>query len=733
VTHIDPVCDMTVDPASAAGQYEYQGKKYYFCSKYCVDVFRKSPEAFLKTKTSVKASQYFCPMHPEVVSGQAGSCPKCGMALQPVSAVGERSPEGADMARRFWIGAVVGFPVVLAGMSHRIRIHLPGLLALALATPVIFWSGWPLLHRAGYSLKTRQLNMFTLIGIGILSAYTFSFLAVFSPTHFGDHLYFESAVVITVLVLLGQVLEFRAREKTQDAVRALMKLAPETATRIRSDGSLETVPLLSVSVGDQVLVRPGEKIPVDGAVVEGTSAIDESMISGESLPVQKEAGDQVTAATIVLNEPLRIRAEIVGEGTLLSKMIALVEEAQRTQPPIQKLADRVSGYFVPVVLAIAVITFGVWALFGPAPSLLSAMANSIAVLIIACPCALGLATPMSMMVALSRGAQSGILVRSVENLERMEKVNLLLIDKTGTLTEGRPAVSAVHEFGRYDNVLSIAAALAAQSTHPLSKAVSRYAVLRNAAAMSISEVHTFPGKGIRGLVNQKEVRLGNSDFALETTDEEKADQIRSTGGTALYLSVDRQLAALFDIRDPIRPNAQTALNQIRSKGIEVVMLTGDHPATAKVVAKLLSITNIEAGVSPLRKGEVVKRHREEGKIVAMAGDGINDAAALALADVGIAMGTGTDVAMQSAGITLVQGNLNGIARVFSLSRKTMTNIRQNLLFAFGYNALAVPIAAGALYPFFGLLLNPMIAGAAMSLSSVSVIANALRLRSALLD
>ncbi|OGU00188.1 MAG: copper-translocating P-type ATPase [Gemmatimonadetes bacterium GWC2_71_10] len=700
-------------------------------------------------------TEWTCPMHPEIVRDGPGSCPKCGMALEPrtITAGDEENPELTDMSRRFWIGALLTLPLLAVMIAellpanplhHRLGGRTIAWLELAVATPVVLWGGWPFFARMARSFAGWNLNMFTLIGIGTGAAYLYSLVAVLLPGRFPPSfrsmggelpLYFEAAAVITVLVLLGQVLELRARGRTSAAIKALLRLAPKTARRLADDGGESDVPLEHVHVGDRLRVRPGERVPVDGGVIEGASAVDESMVTGESLPVAKRAGDQVTGATTNTTGSFVMRAERVGADTFLAQIVRTVSEAQRSKAPIQRLADRVSAVFVPTVIVSAAAAFAVWALAGPEPRMTHALVNAVAVLIIACPCALGLATPISIMVAMGRGAQAGVLVANAEALERLEKVDVLLLDKTGTLTEGKPrlvSVNAADEF-RGEDVVRWAASVERGSEHPLAAAIIAGAQARQLELSEVRDFASHTGQGISGTVDGRTLLLGSRAF-LERRGvpagpaAPHAARLAAEGQTVVFLAVDGRMAGALGVADPIKDSARDALELLRREQIDVVMVTGDNRATAEVVARALGIARVEAEVLPEQKGDVVRRLRQEGRIVAMAGDGINDAPALALADVGIAMGTGTDVAMGAAGVTLVKGDLRGIVRALRLSRATLDNIRQNLFFAFVYNALGVPIAAGVLYPLFGLLLSPVIAAAAMSLSSVSVIGNALRLR-----
>jgi Cu+-exporting ATPase len=699
----DPVCGMEVDPQSAAGSTSRDGTTYYFCSTHCLEKFRSQnpspPQA---------AGKYTCPMHPEIVKDGPGSCPKCGMDLEPVmvSDAEEENPELRSMTRRFWVSLALTLPVFVIAMLHVAGFEW---LQLALATPVVLWGGWPFFQRGWASIVHRSLNMFTLIAIGTGVAWAYSVYAMF----FGGYVYFESAAVIVTLVLLGQVLELRARSRTSSAIKALLGLAPKTARVVRDDGKEEDLPLQDVKPGDKIRVRPGEKIPVDGVVLEGTSAVDESMVTGEPIPVEKKPGSKVTGATINATGGFLMKAERVGSDTLLAQIVKMVTEAQRSRAPIQKLADVVAGWFVPAVIGIAVLTFIAWAIWGPEPRLAHALVNAVAVLIIACPCALGLATPMSIMVGTGRGATAGVLIKNAEALEVMEKVNTLIVDKTGTLTEGKPRVVTVRTD---DESLRLAASVERASEHPLARAIVAAAEERGLKLSSVTGFQSQTGRGVSGKVDGRKVTVNNQgDRPIE-------------GQTTVFVTVDGQSVGALGITDPIKKSTREAIKLLHDEGIEIHMVTGDNRTAAEAVAKKLSLDRVEAGVLPERKNEAVKRLQKEGRIVAMAGDGINDAPALAAAHVGIAMGTGTDVAMESAGITLVQGDLRGIAKARRLSHGTMRNIRQNLFFAFIYNALGVPIAAGVLYPFFGLLLSPMIAAAAMSFSSVSVVTNALRLR-----
>ena len=809
----DPVCRMSVDPATAAGSHSHGGVTYYFCSRGCLDKFRQDPHRYLgehehkyrpdttdaghrlrtesaptpaktvytcpmhpevrqdkpgscpkcgmalepltpPTPQRVK-TQYTCPMHPQIVRDEPGSCPICGMALEPMTVAledEEEDPELRDMTRRFWVSTVLTIPLVVLAMAHlvpalahvidpRVRVWIE----LALATPVVLWGGWPFFVRGWNSIRTLNLNMFTLIAIGVAAAYGYSVVATVAPGAFPASfrgmggtvgVYYEAAAVIVTLVLLGQVLELRARRSTSGAIRALLGLAAKTARRIADDGTEEDVPLDRVQVGDRLRVRPGEKVPADGTVVDGRSSIDESMLTGEPIPVEKQVGDRVIGSTVNATGSLVMRAERVGSETLLSQIVQMVAQAQRSRAPIQRLADVVAAWFVPAVILVAVVTFITWALVGPQPAMVYALVNAVAVLIIACPCALGLATPMSIMVGVGRGAQEGILVKNAEALEVMEKVDTLVVDKTGTLTEGKPKLVSVVPHGGTDEVelLRLAAGLERGSEHPLAAAIVKGAEERGVTpAAAAADFESLTGRGVRGVIEGRSVAVGNrrllEELGVDGGDlPNRADMLRSEGQTVMFVAVDGHPAGLLGVADPIKASTPEAVRLLREQGIRLVMLTGDSRATAETVARRLGIDEVQAEVLPEQKQEVVRRLREQGRTVAMAGDGVNDAPALAAAHVGIAMGTGTDVAIESAGVTLVKGDLRGIVKARQLSREAMRNIRQNLFFAFVYNILGVPVAAGVLYPFFGLLLNPMIAAAAMSFSSVSVIGNALRLR-----
>lgn len=758
-TVIDPVCGMKVDPHAAKHRTEHGGHSYYFCSAGCRSKFEADPAKYLEPEkakaTPVREGTiYTCPMHPEIRQVGPGSCPICGMALEPLVASADEAPnhELIDMTRRFWIGTALAIPVVILEMGRHLSAldHvLPGSslsnwIQLLLATPVVLWAGWPFFVRGWQSLVTRNLNMFTLIAMGTGVAWLYSVIAtavpgIFPPA-FREHdgsvaVYFEAAAVITVLVLLGQVLELRARASTSSAIRALLDLSPKTAKRIRSDGSDEEIALDQVQVGDMLRVRPGERVPVDGVVLQGRSAVDESMVTGESLPVTKEVDAPMLGGTILQSGSIVMRAQKVGRDTLLARIVQMVADAQRSRAPIQRLADQVSGYFVPAVILVAALAFLAWAFWGPEPRLAYGLVAAVAVLIIACPCALGLATPMSIMVGVGRGAQGGVLIRNAEALERMEKVDTLVVDKTGTLTQGKPAVGRIVTANGFaeDEVLRLAASVERGSEHPLAAAIVAAAEARGLRLSGIEDFDAPAGKGAVARVEGRRVAIGNASFLRElgiTPDAlaAQAETLRGEGATAIFMAVDGNLAAAFGIADQIRPTTAAALEGLRREGVRVVMLTGDNRTTAEAVARRLGITEVEAEVLPQDKYAVVQRLKGEGRVVAMAGDGVNDAPALAAADVGIAMGTGTDVAMESASVTLLGGDLSGILRAKRLSHAVMANIRQNLFFAFIYNAAGVPVAAGVLYPVFGLLLSPIIAAAAMALSSVSVIGNALRLR-----
>ncbi len=757
---VDPVCGMAVDPRATAHHAIHSGRHYHFCSAGCREKFVADPEAFLnKTARVVDAPEgtvWICPMHPEVRQDHPGACPICGMGLEPemVSADTGPSAELTDMSRRFWIGLVLVIPVFIVEMGghlfpalhHLVPQKLSTWIQFVLATPVVLWAGWPFFERGWASLKTRNLNMFTLIAMGTGVAWTYSVVATLAPGIFpaafraadgSVAVYFEAAAVITVLVLLGQVLELRARERTSGAIKALLNLAPKTARRIAGDGSEAEIPLEDVAVGDRLRVRPGEKVPVDGVVEDGRSALDESMVTGESMPVTKSVGDAVIGGTMNQSGALVIRADKVGRDTMLARIVQMVAEAQRSRAPIQRMADQVAGWFVPAVLIVAVLAFIIWGVWGPEPRFAHGLIAAVSVLIIACPCALGLATPMSIMVGVGRGAGLGVLIKNAEALEHMERVDTLVVDKTGTLTEGKPAVTRIIAADGFEEseLLRIAAGVERASEHPLALAIVDAATGRNIEIPPVSNFDSPTGKGALGMVEGQRVTLGNARFLAESGIDAaplaaEADRLRADGATAIFMGLDDRAVGIFAIADPIKPTTSEALAALRADGIKVVMLTGDNRTTAEAVARRLDIDAVEADVLPDQKADVVARLKQEGRVVAMAGDGVNDAPALAAADVGIAMGHGTDVAMESAGVTLLKGDLNGIVRARQLSAATMSNIRQNLFFAFVYNAAGVPIAAGLLYPFFGILLSPMIAAAAMALSSVSVVANALRLNRA---
>jgi P-type Cu+ transporter len=757
----DPVCGMTVNPATAkGGSFEHEGRTYYFCNPRCRERFASEPMRYLAPSPepvpAPAGTIYTCPMHPEVQSPVPGACPKCGMALEPMTftkeTLEEESPELVDMTRRFWISLALTVPLFLLAMGEMIpgrpfaRVVPPSVnpwLQLVLATPVVLYGGWPFFVRGVQSVTNRSLNMFTLIALGTAAAYGFSVFATAFPEHLPHGLahdgmaplYYEAAAVIITLVLLGQVLELRARHATSGAIRALLALAPKTARRILPSGHEEDVPLESVAVGDRLRVRPAEKIPVDGALLDGASAVDESMLTGEPIPVEKRPGDDVRSGTLNGSGTFVMEAKRVGSDTLLAQIVAMVASAQRTRAPIQRVADVVSSYFVPGVVAVAVIAFVVWATVGPEPRVTYALVNAVAVLIIACPCALGLATPMSIMVGTGRGATLGVLVKNAEALERLEAVDTLLVDKTGTLTEGRPRLDRIVPSGGADEalVLALAASLERGSEHPLAKAILDAAKSRGVEPSPLSEFESKAGKGVTGTVEGRRVALGNrllfEELGLELGPlRDEAEALRREGRSVVYVARDAEVLGLVAVVDPIKATTKRAIDALRREGIRIVMLTGDDAVTAQAVARELGIDEVHGEVLPADKAKFVTEARAEGRVVAMAGDGINDAPALAEADVGIAMGTGTDVAMESAGITLLEGDLEGIVRARHLSRAVMRNIRQNLLFALGYNGLGVPVAAGVLYPVFGLLLSPMIAAAAMTFSSVSVISNALRLR-----
>jgi Cu+-exporting ATPase len=753
----DPVCGMKVDPEKTSHHATHDGRAFHFCSAKCLSRFTADPEQHLRPRDASPVAPsgeiYTCPMHPKIRQVGPGFCPICGMALEPETASAQNGPsaELADMTRRFWIGLALAAPVFALEMGGHLAGHAAWLspqasnwIQLVLATPVVLWAGWPFFVRGWASLKARSLNMFTLIAMGIGVAWGYSMVAVLAPglfpPAFRDEMgsvpvYFEAAAVITVLVLLGQVLELRARERTSGAIKALLGLAPRTARRVRDDGSDEEVTLDLIHVGDKLRVRPGEKVPVDGEVLEGRVSVDESLVTGESMPVTKEAGAGVIAGSINRTGSFVMRADKVGADTLLSRIVQMVAEAQRSRAPIQRMADQVSGWFVPAVIAVAVLAFAVWAAIGPEPRFAYALVAAVSVLIIACPCALGLATPMSIMVGVGRGAHAGVLIKNAEALERFEKIDTLVFDKTGTLTEGRPAVTAIMTVpgGDEAGLLRLAASLERGSEHPLADAILRAASERSLQLSEASDFDSPVGKGVLGMVEGRRIVLGGARFMAEQGVEvgplrDQAERLASEGATAVFAGVDGKLAGLFAIADPIKPSTPDAVKALEADGVRLVMMTGDNRTTALSVARRLGIDEVEAEVLPEDKARVVQKLRGEGRAVAMAGDGVNDAPALAAAEVGIAMGAGSDVAIESAGVTLLKGDLQGLVRARRLSRAVMRNIRQNLVFAFVYNAAGVPIAAGVLYPAFGLLLSPQIAAAAMALSSVSVISNALRLR-----
>ena len=797
---VDPVCQMTVDPQTAAASFIHNGETYYFCCSHCLHKFRDNPDSYLRPAPIVQigltrskdkstftcpmhsevlkvgsgscpkcgmalepltvqvpesAVEYTCPMHPEIVSDVPGSCPICGMALEPrtVDLTSAENPELIDMRRRLWISVVLAVPTFLIGMSDLIpgaplqKVISPTALAwtqLVLATPVVLWCGWPFFVRGWHSIVNRSLNMFTLIALGVGVAYVYSVIATIFPGlfphSFSAHgnsvpVYFEAAAVITSLVLLGQVLELRARSQTGAAIKALLGLAPATARRVDPSGHEEDVPLEQVKVGDILRVRPGQKIPVDGIVVEGSSSVDESMVTGEPIPAEKIVGAQVVGATINQTGSFIMKAERVGAETLLAQIVQMVTEAQRSRAPIQRLADSVAAYFVPTVIAVSILTFIVWSVWGPEPQFAFGLLNAVAVLIIACPCALGLATPMSIMVATGKAAQNGVLFRNAEAIETLRKVDTLVVDKTGTLTEGRPVLSHVNAYAdvEEEELLRLAASLERASEHPLANAIVEGGLRKKLTLSKVTEFRSFSGKGVVGEIDQHRVGLGNQLLMDELGVEVKfvhddVEKFRQLGQTVMFVSIDAKFAGLIAVEDPIKDSAAEAISALRREQVRIVMLTGDSQSTAAAVAQKLGIDSVIAGVLPDQKAAEVKRLQAAGNIVAMAGDGINDAPALAQADIGIAMGTGTDVAIKTSDVTLVKGELSGLVRARRLSRLTMRNIKQNLFFAFVYNTLGVPIAAGVLYPVFGVLLSPMIAAAAMSFSSVSVIGNALRLR-----
>ena len=754
---VDPVCGMRVAPEHAAGHFEHRGHTYYFCGKGCLERFKADPEKYLGLPVPAPApaagTTYTCPMHPEIVRDAPGACPVCGMALEPTmpSAEDGPNPELLDMSRRFWIAAALALPVFLLamgdmvfgmGLGGRLDARWTNWIGLVLATPVVWWAGWPFFERAWASVVNRSPNMFTLIALGVGAAYLYSAAATLIPglfpagfrMHGVVETYFDTAVVITVLVLLGQVLELRARGRTSAAIKALLGLAPKTARVIRNRVE-QDVPLAHVTVNDLVRVRPGEKVPIDGFVIEGHSSIDESMVTGEPVPVEKTPGDRVIGGTVNGTGGLIIRAERIGQDTLLAQIVRMVSEAQRSRAPIQKLADRIAAYFVPAVVAVAVLSFVAWSMWGPEPRLALALVAAVAVLIIACPCALGLATPMAIMVGTGRGAEAGVLIKNAETLERLERVDTVIVDKTGTLTVGKPRLAGIvtAEGFSENEVLRLVAGLEQASEHPLAAAIVAGARERAVPILSASGFESHTGQGVTGSVAARRVALGNlrlmNDLGIEVGAlTERADALRQDGWTVIFVAIDGRAAGLVGVVDPIKESAPQAIAMLHREGLHIVMVTGDNRATAEAVARRLALDDVHADVLPARKREIVQQLQRDGRVVAMAGDGINDAPALAQADVGIAMGTGTDVAMESAGITLVKGDLRGIVRARRLSRATMRNVRQNLFLAFVYNAVGVPVAAGILYPVVGLLISPIWASAAMTLSSVSVIGNALRLR-----
>ena len=757
---IDLVCGMTVDIATAKHISVHQTQNYYFCGAGCKAKFQANPTKYLDLSEKVAEpvvaeAIYTCPMHPQIQQAGPGSCPICGMALEPMTVTADSGPnhELIDMTRRFWVGLVLTLPVFIlemgghvTGLTMLLGQQLSNWIQLALATPVVLWAGWPFFVRGWQSLKTRNLNMFTLIAMGTGVSWIYSIIATVAPNIFPSQFtqmggavstYFEAAAVITVLVLLGQVLELRARDQTSGAIKALLNLAPKTARLVGTDGSEQDVALESIAVGDMLRVRPGEKVPVDGMITDGQSSLDESMVTGESMPVSKTVNAKVIGSTMNASGSFVMRAEKVGSDTMLARIVQMVANAQRSRAPIQRMADKVSGWFVPAVIVASALAFAAWSLWGPEPRLAYGLVAAVAVLIIACPCALGLATPMSIMVGVGRGAQAGVLIRDAEALERMEKIDTVIVDKTGTLTEGKPSVTSILVVeGQDENeLLRLAASIEHASEHPLAAAIVKAASARNLELAKVMGFDAPSGKGAIGMVERKRVAIGNAKFLGELNIavdslSGKSDALRADGATTVFVAINGKLAGVIGIADTVKATTPQALAALREVGIRIVMLTGDNHITAEAIAKRLGITEVEADVLPDKKADVVAKLKAQGRIVAMAGDGVNDAPALAAADVGIAMGTGTDVAMESAGVTLLRGDLTGIVRARTLSKAVMGNIRQNLFFAFIYNAAGIPIAAGVLYPMFGILLSPMIAAAAMALSSVSVIGNALRLRSA---
>ncbi len=762
-TAIDLVCGMSVDPQTAKHKSGYKGQTYYFCSGGCKTKFQADPTKYLdvSAKTAepvVAGALYTCPMHPQIQQVGPGTCPICGMALEPMIVTADSAPnhELIDMTHRFWLGLVLTIPVFIlemgghvTGLTMLLGQQLSNWVQLALATPVVLWAGWSFFVRGLQSLQTRNLNMFTLIAMGTGVAWIYSIVATLMPNIFpaafhemdgAVAVYFEAAAVITVLVLLGQVLELQARDQTSGAIKALLGLAPKTARRVGADGVEQEVALDLIAMGDPLRVRPGEKVPVDGEITEGRSSLDESMVTGESMPVTKEVGEKVIGGTINASGSFVMRAEKIGSETMLARIVQMVANAQRSRAPIQRMADRVSGWFVPAVIAAAIVAFAAWSIWGPEPRYAFGLVAAVAVLIIACPCALGLATPMSIMVGVGRGAQGGVLIRDAEALERLEKIDTIVIDKTGTLTEGKPSVTSIVPAEGHDEkeLLRFTAAVELASEHPLAAAIVKAAKERKLEIPKVMGFDSPSGKGAIGMVERKRIVIGNAKFMAElkiatASLEAKANQMRGDGATAIFVAINGKIAGAIGIADAVKPTTAQALQALRAAGIRIVMLTGDNRTTAEAIAKKLGITEVEADVLPEMKADVVARLKAEGRIVAMAGDGVNDAPALAAADVGIAMGTGTDVAMESSGVTLLKGDLMGIVKAITLSKAVMGNIRQNLFFAFIYNAAGVPIAAGVLYPMFGILLSPMIAAGAMALSSVSVIGNALRLRYASLE
>ena len=756
----DPVCGMDVDPRTTPHKASFEGQEYFFCSAGCQAKFQKEPSRYTPsaprpTPAAPVGTIYTCPMHPQIRQVGPGACPICGMALEPEVMTSETgpSPELKDMTRRFWVGLVLALPVLalemgghLTGLTMRLGGQTSAWIQFALATPVVLWSGWPFFERGARSVATRSLNMFTLIAMGVGVAWLYSVVATLAPHFFPPAfrrpdgsvpIYFEAAAVITVLVLLGQVLELRARERTSGAIKALLDLAPKTARRLREDGSDEEVTLDLIAAGDRLRVRPGEKVPVDGEVIEGRVSIDESMVTGESMPVTKAPGAKVVGGSINKTGSFIMRAEKIGADTLLSQIVQMVAQAQRSRAPIQRMADQVSGWFVPSVIGIALVAFAVWALIGPDPRFAFGLVAAVSVLIIACPCALGLATPMSIMVGVGQGARAGVLIKNAEALERFEKIDTLVIDKTGTLTEGRPAVTAIRPAQGHDEteVLRLAASLERASEHPLADALVRAATERELSLSQPADFDSPVGKGVLGVVDGRRLAIGSGKFLDEQgvdtrALEAAADALRAEGATAIFMALDGQAAAIFAIADPIKATTPSAVQGLKAEGVRLVMMTGDNRTTAQAVARKLGIDEVEAEVLPQDKAAVVEKLRSEGRKVAMAGDGVNDAPALAAAEVGVAMGAGADVAIESAGVTLLKGDLDGIVKARRLSRAVMRNIRENLFFAFAYNVAGIPIAAGVLYPFTGWLLSPAIAAAAMALSSVSVVGNALRLRGA---